>query len=349
MSTNFGIVGTGSIATVHAEAISQIDHAKLVACCARTPESGRRFSRVNNCDYESDLGSLLTRDDCDVIVITTPSGTHADIGILAAKHGKHVFCEKPLDISVGKIDQLIAACAANNVLLGTIFQSRFGRGARALKRAIEQGRFGKLAQCSAYIPWYRDEEYYESIPWHGTHSLDGGALLNQGIHAVDLLLWLVGEVQAVSGRVQTRIHDIETEDNATAWLQFVNGSLGVIQCSTACYPGESKRVDIRGERGSVTLVDDVPVSWEFESSTPEDAEIDDLRMSATPSQGASDPKAISIDGHVAQYRDFIAAISEGRQPAISGQEGRRSVEVIRAIYESSKSSSIVQIPLKPHS
>lgn len=344
MSVKFGIVGVGNIAGFHARAIEMVEGAELVACFARSRENGENFARENNCDYASTLQELLSRDDIDAIAITTPSGTHAEIGSLAAQSGKHVLCEKPIDISVEKIDELIAACERSGVLLGAIFQSRFGPGAQALKHAVEQNRFGKLAQCSAYIPWFRSKEYYASAGWRGTWALDGGgALMNQGIHAIDLLLWIAGDVFEVSARCDTRLHPIEVEDNAVAWLRFKNGSLGVVQGSTACYPGESKRVEIKGERGSVSLIDDVPAFWQFDETRAEDAGVLALQQSAQIGGGGSDPKAISIEGHRAQYEDFVGAITEKREPAIPGSEGRRAVQLIRAIYDSSQTNTTIKL------
>ena len=344
MNIRFGIIGVGNIAAFHARAIETVEGAELVACHSRSRDAGEKFALENHCEYRSSLEELLQSDDCDAVAITTPSGTHAEIGIFAAQNGKHVLCEKPIDISVEKIDELIDACAAKGVLLGAIFQSRFGPGAQALKRAIEQNRFGKLTQCSAYIPWFRSAEYYASAGWRGTWQLDGGgALMNQGIHAIDLLLWLAGDVSEVSARIQTRLHPIEVEDNAVAWLQFKNGSLGTIQASTACYPGESKRVEIKGESGSVTLIDDFPALWEFESPHADDEGVLQLRENAQIGGGASDPKAISVEGHRAQYEDFVAAIRENREPQISGSESRRAVQLIRAIYDSSAQNKIITL------
>ncbi|MCU1576137.1 MAG: putative dehydrogenase [Leifsonia sp.] len=339
----FGLVGAGSIAAVHARAIANTAGAQLTACFSRSPAGAQAFAAEFGCDAVLSLAELLARDDCDVIVITTPSGSHAEIGIQAAHQKKHVLCEKPLDISLDAIDRLITACESNGVLLGVVSQSRFGPGALALKHAIDQGRFGRLAQCSAYVPWLRTDEYYAAAPWRGTLADDGGALLNQGLHAVDLLLWLAGDVRTVSAKVQTRIHDIETEDNAVAWLEFDNGGLGVIQCSTCCYPGESKRIEVKGQYGSVTLVDDVPVLWEFATATPDDDEIVHLREDAVVGLGASDPKAVAEGGHRAQYQDFVAAVAEGRPPAVTGTEARRSVQLIRAIYASSESGETVRL------
>ena len=344
-NVRFAMIGTGSIADFHAGAIELAEGAELVAVHNRTPETGQRFAAENGCEYERDLQKLLLREDIDAVAITTPSGTHADLGIAAAKAGKHILCEKPLDVSVERIDALVQASRDHNVLLGAIFQSRFGSGVQALRRAVQAGRFGRLTQCSAYIPWYRSQEYYGGAGWRGTWALDGGgALMNQGIHSIDLLLWLAGDVTEVSARCQTRIHEgIEVEDNAVAWLQFANGSVGVIQGSTCCYPGESRRIELKGERGSATLVDDKPVFWQFEEEKPEDAEVRKLAETSSMGGGASDPRAISVEGHLYQYEDFVRAIRTGTPPAIEGSEGRKSVALIKAIYESSESGKTVKL------
>ena len=341
----FAIIGVGNIADFHARAIDLVPDAQLVASHSRTPATGEAFAAKYGCDFESNLDDLLARSDVDAVAITTPSGTHSEIGIAAARAGKHILCEKPIDVTVEKIDALITACDEAGIQFGAIFQSRFGPGAQATRRAVEQGRFGRLSQCSAYIPWWRSKEYYASAGWRGTWELDGGgALMNQGVHAVDLLLWLAGDVTEVSARCQTRVHEyIEVEDNATAWLQFAHGGLGVIQGSTCCHPGETKRVELKGEKGSVTLADDMPVFWQFDEERPEDEAARALAESAQIGGGASDPKAISVEGHRVQYEDFAAAILNNRPPAIPGREGRKAVALIRAVYESSESKAIVQL------
>lgn len=341
MTVRFGIVGLGAIAELHAEAIAATDGARLVACAARSPEKAAGFAERHGCDVVAGLDALLARPDVDALVITTPSGTHADMGVRAARAAKHVLCEKPLDLSLDAIDGLIDECERAGVLLGGIFQGRFGAGAQALRRALDAGRFGRLVQCSAHVPWFRSDEYYASAAWRGTVQGDGGALLNQGIHAVDLLTWLAGDVSEVSARVQTRTHDIEAEDNAVAWLQFAAGGLGVVQCSTGCYPGDGRRLEIRGERGSVTLVDDVPTLWEFAEPEPGDDQMCAGGVAAA--AGASEPGTIPVDGHLAQYRDFVDAIGEGRESSVPGHEARRSVQLVRAMHESSATASVVRI------
>jgi UDP-N-acetyl-2-amino-2-deoxyglucuronate dehydrogenase len=269
-SVRFAIVGTGNIAAFHARAIELVEGAELVAVHSRRADAGQKFASEYSAEYVADYAILLAREDIDAIAITTPSGTHAELGIEAARAGKHVLCEKPIDITPARIDSLVETCHENGVQLGAIFQSRFGPGALALKKAVEEGRFGQLVQCAAYIPWYRSQEYYASAGWRGTWNLDGGgALMNQSIHAIDLLLWLAGDVTEVSARCGTALHNnIEVEDNAVAWLSFQNGAFGVVQGSTACYPGESKRIEIKGSAGSATLVDDMPTFWQFAEEKP---------------------------------------------------------------------------------
>lgn len=332
-----GLVGTGTIAGFHAEAISNTPNARLVAATSRREGPGREFAAKHGCAFEASLKSLLARDDIDAVAITTPSGNHADIGIAAAQAGKHVFCEKPIDVSLEKIDALIRACDEAGVQLGAVFQSRVGDSGKALKEAVDAHRFGKLSQCSAYIPWYRTNEYYASVDWRGTWALDGGgALMNQGIHAVDMLLWVAGDVAEVSAKCQTRLHDIEVEDNAVAWLRFTSGALGVIQASTCSFPGQAKRLEIMGEKGTAILEDDLFKAWSFLEEMPGDAEKLNPPETSGIGGGASDPKAIGTEGHRRLYVDFVEAILGGRPSLITGKEARRAVELILAIYQSSR-------------
>jgi len=340
----FAIVGAGNIADFHARAIALVPDATLVAVHSRRLEPGQTFARKHGAEFIEDYAALLARPDIDAICITTPSGTHAELGIAAARAGKHVLSEKPLDITPARVDELVAACAQNGVQLGGIFQARFGKGALALKNAVDAGRFGHLAWASAYVPWYRSEDYYRSAGWRGTWELDGGgALMNQSIHAIDIILWLAGEWEEVSARCTNALHKgLEVEDTAMAWVNFRSGATGVIQGSTACFPGEPKRVELKGSTGSATLVDDRPTLWQFADEQPHDVEVRDWVKQAQIGGGASDPNAISIEGHRAQIEDFAAAIREGREPAIPGREGRRAVELIGAIYRSSRENAIVR-------
>ena len=338
----FAIVGAGNIAEFHARAIAQVPGAQLVAVHSRRAAPGQSFAAKHGADYLADYAALLARADIDAVCLTTPSGTHAELGIAAARAGKHVLSEKPLDITPARVDELARVCAENKVRLGGIFQARFGPGARALKGAVDAGRFGKIAWASAYVPWFRPESYYQSAGWRGTWELDGGgALMNQSIHAIDLILWLAGEWAEVSARCTNALHQsLEVEDTAMAWISWKSGALGVIQGSTACYPGEPRRVEIKGSTGSATLEDDKPTLWQFADEQPADAQVRAWVEEAQIGGGASDPTAISVEGHRAQIEDFAQAIRDGREPAVPGREGKRAVELIGAIYRSSRENRI---------
>lgn len=339
----FGIIGTGNIAAAHAVAIGAVPGARLIAVHNHRAASGLEFSARHGCDYEYSLEALLARQDIDAIAIAAPSGVHSEIGMAAARAGKHVLCEKPLDIDNEKVDALIGSCREQGVRLSVIYPSRFGPGARAARRAMDSGRLGRLVQCSAYIQWYRPTEYYSNSEWRGTWRLDGGgALMNQGIHSIDLLLWLAGDATRVSAFCQTRIHGgIEVEDNAVAWLQFAHGGCGVVQGSTCCYPGESRRIELKGDRGSITLLDDKPVVWEFDEPRPEDAEIMVLRNGTVELE---QPRSAGCEGHYYQYEDFLRAVKTGTPLAVEGTEGRRAVRLVNAIYESHRRGVPVDIP-----
>ncbi len=339
-----GLVGTGSIASFHADAIANVDRARLVAVTSRREEPGRAFAEKYGSEYVPTVEALLAREDVDVVAITTPSGNHAEIGIAAARAGKHVFCEKPIDITLEKIDALIKACDEAGVQLGAVFQSRMGDSGKLLKSAVDEQRFGKLSQCSAFIPWFRSKEYYASGDWRGTWELDGGGcLMNQGIHAVDMLLWVAGDVAEVSACCQTRLHDIEVEDNAVAWVRFTSGAIGVIQASTCSFPGQPKRIEIMGEKGSAVLVDDDFKVWSFAEEKPEDEQVRNPAKRSGIGGGAADPKAIGTEGHRRLYEDFVEAVISGKPSSITGVEARRAVELILAIYQSSREGKAVRL------
>jgi len=232
---NFGLIGTGTIAHTHAQAIHLLPNATLAGSFSRNSDKNRKFSEQYNCKAYSSLDELLTDNHVDAVIICTPSGSHLDPGIKAMKHKKHVIIEKPLEITLERIDKLIETASQENVKLTCIFQSRFARASQELKKAIDQGRFGKITMADAIVKWYRTQEYYDSGAWRGTWELDGGgALMNQSIHAIDLLQWLVGDVESIKAFTATLGHErIEVEDTAAAVLKYKNGALGVIQGTTA--------------------------------------------------------------------------------------------------------------------
>ncbi len=345
MTKKFGIVGCGMIAGFHAKAIAEIG-GKLVACFDHVPQSADRLAQTIGCRAYYDLRPFLADKDIEIVTICTPSGAHQDPAVLAAEAGKHVVVEKPLEITLERCDKIISACEKAGVVLATIFPSRFHQSARQLKTAVEAGRFGKLSLGDAIVKWYRTQEYYDSGVWRGTWEFDGGgALMNQAIHSVDLLLWLMGPVAEITAQTALLAHQrIEVEDTAVATVRFQNGALGIIEASTAAYPGALKRIEIHGSTGSAVIEEEDIVKWDFQASRPEDAEIrEKMTLKISGGGGAADPAAIGHHGHAMLFADVVRAIETGEKPLIDGHEGRRSVEVIRGIYDSAKSGHTVKI------
>ena len=346
-SHGFGIVGCGMIADFHARAIAEIPDARLVAAFSRSPANGGRVAAlaVGQCRVYDDLAAMLAHPGLDVVCVCTPSGAHLDPAVTSARAGKHVVVEKPLEITVPRCDAIIQACDEAGVRLCAIFPSRFSPANLLLKRAIEAGRFGRLTLGDTYVKWWRSQDYYDSGQWRGTWNLDGGgALMNQAIHNVDLLQWLMGDVATVQAMTATLVHDrIEVEDAAVASLRFTNGALGVIEASTGAFPGLLKRTEIHGENGSARVEQDDITLWTFRDEQPGDADRVGTQGPAT--GGAADPKAISHAGHRDQLRDFLRAIDDGTPPLVDGREGRKAVEIIRAIYRSARTGNAVRLPL----
>ncbi|MEK6249968.1 MAG: Gfo/Idh/MocA family oxidoreductase [Planctomycetales bacterium] len=348
MATGFGIIGCGMIANFHARAINDIRGANLVACYDTSPTSADRLADTTGCRAYHDLDNLLADPDVHVVTIGTPSGAHMDPAIAAARAGKHVVVEKPLEITLKRCDRIINECKKHRVKLATIFPSRFHQSSIDMKKAVDRKRFGKITMGDAYVKWYRDQAYYDSGAWRGTWELDGGgALMNQAIHSVDLLTWLMGPVTEVSAQAATLAHKrIAVEDTVVATLRFKNGALGVIEATTAAYPGYLKRIEIHGSQGTATMEEEDIKSWDFAKTNREDAAIIRRMNNQTSSGGgASDPAAIGHHGHTQLFRDVLRAIRTGSQPTIDGKEGRRSVEIILAIYKSAELGRTVQMPL----
>jgi UDP-N-acetyl-2-amino-2-deoxyglucuronate dehydrogenase len=283
-----------------------------------------------------------------VVTIATASGAHLEPAVAAARAGKHVIVEKPLEITLKRCDQIVDACDKAGVRLATIFPSRFHDSSQELKRAVEAGRFGRLTLGDAYVKWYRTQAYYDSGAWRGTWQLDGGgALMNQAIHSVDLLQWLMGNVAEVRACTATLAHErIAVEDTAVASLRFANGALGVIEATTAAWPGYLKRIELHGSHGSAMIEEEDIVKWDFAKKDRRDAAIErQMARSKSTGGGAADPAAIGHQAHAKQFRDFVESIQTGRAPLIDGREGRRAVEIILAIYKSAETGKSVTLPL----
>lgn len=336
---NFAIIGTGAVAIHHVKSIRELPQARLVAVCSSTPERAKVAEEKFQVPAYSDYGQMLEKADIDVVCICTASGHHLEPTLAAARAGKHIITEKPLEVSLQRADQMIEACQQAKVKLACIFQNRFNPDFQKVQRAIAEGVLGKLTLGNAYIKWFRSTAYYQSSAWKGTLAGDGGAaLINQGIHTIDLLQHLFGDVKTVYGKVRTLKHQIEGEDLGVALLQFKNGALGTIEGSTAIYPGFPERLEIFGQKGSIILEGGKIKHWHIEG---EDSETE--TKAAEPASGASDPNAIGHQAHKEQIADMIEAIRRDREPSVNGQEARKSLAIIKGIYASSESGKEVAL------
>jgi predicted dehydrogenase len=325
-------VGAGSIARFHACAIAATLGAALQAVHDCVAARARVFAAKFGGEPSDNLEEVLARHDVDVVSVTVPSSLHGEITLQALRAGKYVVCEKPLEITTARIDEMIAAAEQSGRILAPVFQLRFQAGAGYLKQAVVSGRFGRLSLCSAYAKWWRDSSYYTGSSWRGSAELNGGgALLNQAIHAVDLLQWFVGMPVAVSAQTRTRIHPIHVEDTAAAVLEFAGG---VIEAATSCFPGMQQRIELSGEKGTAMLENGRIVTWQFADARPEDYVI---RRGQEPvaESGVSDPAAIGFACHRPLSEDVVKCIVEGTPPLISCREARNVVAIVEAIYRSS--------------
>jgi UDP-N-acetyl-2-amino-2-deoxyglucuronate dehydrogenase len=343
MTRGFGVIGTGVIAAMHADAIATLPGARLVAATDVAAGAATTFAAARGSAAEPDLDALLARGDVDVVCVCVPSGLHAEIGVRAAKAGKHLVVEKPIDVTLEAADRLIQAARAAGVALTVISQHRFDRGLIELKRLLSAGALGRLVLGEASTKWYRRQAYYDSAAWRGTWAMDGGSLMNQGIHYVDLLRWCMGPVTEVTAVCATQAHQIEAEDTALAIVRFGSGAVGTILSSTAAFPGFPQRLEITGTEGTVIIEDGQIVRRAFGAGVRANGDDhDDDRLPGTAEAG-SDPAAIDVASHAAQIADLLAAIDEGREPAVGGQDGRDTLEIVCAVYESARTGRTVTL------
>ena len=341
-----GIIGAGVIADFHAQALRAMDGVNLVAAFARNQAKADSFSSKYNCSGYADLDHFLAHENMDIVTIGSVSGVHLEHASAAARAGKHIICEKPLEVTPDRIDQMIRVCQKNKVSLSGIFPRRFNDSTAIFKKTIDDGRLGKIVLCDTAIKWWRSQEYYDSGAWRGTWDLDGGgALMNQSIHTVDLMLHLMGDVKSVTASGGLEAHqNIEVEDVAVALVEFKSGARGVIQASTACYSnsGLPASIHICGDQGSIMMVDDKFSIWDLKHPQKEDEAI--LAQHGiyenSSGAGAADPKAIDFLWHQRNFENAIDALRRGEKPAIDGEEGKRAVEVICAIYQSIQNNGI---------
>jgi UDP-N-acetyl-2-amino-2-deoxyglucuronate dehydrogenase len=346
LMSGFGIVGTGVIAALHAAAIGTLPDARLAAITDVVPGAAGAFAAARGCAAEPDLDALLARRDVDVVCVCVPSGLHAEIGIRAARAGKHLVVEKPVDVTLAAADRLIEAARAAGVALTVISQHRFDPGLIELKRLIGEGALGRLVLGEASTKWYRTQAYYDSAAWRGTWAMDGGSLMNQGVHYVDLLRWCMGPVTEVTAVCATQAHQIEVEDTALAIVTFSSGAVGTILSTTAAYPGFPQRLEITGTGGTVIVEDGLITRRALAGrAAASPARSGPARSGPAGPGAAADPAAIEVASHAAQLADLLAAVEEGREPAVGGQAGRDSLEIVCAVYESARTGRTVRLPV----
>ncbi|MGC8717727.1 MAG: Gfo/Idh/MocA family protein [bacterium] len=327
---NFAIIGCGVIAPNHGEGIVHTPNARLVAVADIVEEKARKFAQKYNCDWYVDYKEMLDRVDIDVVDICTPSGLHSEMAIEAMKRGRHVITEKPMAITLEGADAMISASKDYNRKLACIFQRRTQSVFKKIKEVTSQGAIGKLILGDAYMKYFRSQAYYNRGDWRGTWALDGGgALINQGIHCIDLMQWIMGDVGSVFAYARTLARRIEVEDTAVAVLEYKNGAIGVIEGTTSVIPGFDHRLEFHGIDGSILVDGEKITRWEV----PGVEFI--LDSQETLGSTASDPRVDYI-GHMLLIQDMIDAIKNNRDPLITGEEGKKALKIILAIYKSSK-------------
>jgi len=335
MTIRIGLVGAGNISDTHARAAREIPGVEIVAVYGNNRGNATSLCQRYGGKPYGDFSPFLMHRPMDLVILGSPSGLHSTQGIEAARRGLHVLTEKPMDVNTQRADALIEAVEHWGVKLGVIFQDRLKPEIRQLRELIRSGQLGKILLIDARVKWYRPPEYYKNSRWRGTFLLDGGgALMNQGVHTVDLLLWLFGEVKYVQARVRTSLHAIEVEDTAVAILEFASGPVCTLQATTAAYPGYPRRVEITGSEGTVVLEDDRIVSAQLKT-----APADLVQRRAVIDEGAASHVVSDVSGHRAILEDFIRAIQSNGTPACDGPEGRRSIQLIEAIYRAGRDLS----------
>lgn len=336
----FGIIGCGAVASAHAYGIAHAPNAILQAVVDKVESKAKKFGEDHNVDWYVDYNRLLKRDDVDVVNVCTSHGTHADITIAAAKRHKHVIVEKPIEINLEKADRMIAACRDSGVKLAIISQRRFSDTLVQLKRTIEKGEIGRIFLASMYSKCYRSQEYYEDAKWRGTRDGGGGgALIGQAVYGVDLLYHLVGPVESVSAYSATLAHEIEVEDTAVVIARFRSGALGMIEATTSTYPGSFPKIEIYGELGGSVLQIERKLELKFKNGTTQVfREKEDKNKNIQWSTSA-----VSMKGHKRQIEDMVNAINEDREPVVNGEEGKKSLKIVLAAYESARTGVSVSL------
>jgi len=336
---HIGIIGAGGISETHARAVLATTNVRLSGFYGQNLEKSRQLAQSYGGRSFNSFEEFLAHKPMDFVIIGSPSGLHAEQGIAAARRGLHVLTEKPIDITTERALELITECKRAGVQLGVCFQDRVADDLEKLKEWIDAGRLGKLLLVSARVKWFRPPQYFSDSRWRGRLSLDGGgALINQGIHTADLLLWLLGDVANVHARTATQLHAIEAEDTMVATLEFRNGAIGTLEATTAAYPGFPRRIELTGSEGTVVIENDRVVSVDLRHA------IEDWTQPSEPdSVSSSSPIVVNAAGHQKLLEDFIRAIDNGGVPRCDGLEGLRSLALVEGIYKSARSGRTVTL------
>jgi len=346
--TGVAIIGCGMISEFQSKAIAALPDARVVGYFDTVAEMAKKRAGEYGAKAYATLDEMFADGAVHAVSICTPSGLHMEPAVAAARAGKHVMVEKPIEVTLERIDAIIEACNGAGVILGAIFPRRFQESSRVVKDAIAQGRFGKIHLADVTIKWYRSQAYYDQGGWRGTWKLDGGgALMNQGIHGIDLVQWLMGGITDVTAFTATLGHErIEVEDVAVASVRFANGALGTIEGTTGSWPGSKIRIEIGGMNGSAILEDETILAWQFQDAGAADEEIrKKFGPQAAPASGggAGDPRAISFEGHRLQFEDFVRAIRTQSEPSCGGADARAAVAIITSIYRAAREGRAVRV------
>ncbi|MGO8823344.1 MAG: Gfo/Idh/MocA family protein [Desulfomonilaceae bacterium] len=341
-STRFALIGCGDIARKHMIALGRIESAQVVCCYDINPTTAQTFGQKNGIPFYSDVRRMLDEQDPEVFCILTPSGTHADSIFQLVDYGKHFVVEKPLALRLDHIDSILERCDQSGLKLFVVQQNRFNPPIQKLKDAIQRGRFGKLVLGTVRVRWRRDQAYYDQKEWRGTWAHDGGVFTNQASHHIDMLIWMMGNVLSVVGKTTTRLVNIEAEDTGAAIITFTNGAVGIIEATTATRPKDLEgSISILGEKGAVEVggffMNELK-TWQFAEPNEDDKSIWET-FGKTPNEIAWN--------HTQFYQDVIRSLRQGHRGLIDGLEGRKSVELIQAIYESADTGKEVPLRFAP--
>jgi UDP-N-acetyl-2-amino-2-deoxyglucuronate dehydrogenase len=335
------LVGCGRISRNHLDALARVDGLKLVAVADTDLSRAEAVGAEQGVPAFPSLEAMLAAVPSDLVTICTPSGLHPQHGILAARAGRNVLTEKPMAISLAAADELVQACDAAGVQLFVVKQNRLNPPIQLLKRAVDKGRFGRLYMANVTVRWTRPQEYYDAEPWRGTWEFDGGAIMNQASHYVDLMQWLVGPVESVMAKTATQARRIEAEDSGVAVIKFRSGALGVLEVNVLTYPRNLEgSITLLGEKGSVkiggTAVNKVE-HWAFADYDDDDKLVE---------TASTNPPTVYGFGHEGYYRNVLAVLRGEAKAETDGRAGRKSLELILGIYESAKTGREVPIPLR---